>query len=63
MHVLPEVRKMNFVFVGPEVRITQELTQIQECPECQRKVRVRMQGFHELMYHDSGRQACEPCLT
>ena len=52
MHVLPAVRRMHVVFVGPEVRITQELTQIQECPECQRKGRVRMQGFHELTYHD-----------
>ena len=53
MHCLPSVKTMNVVFIGPELNTTQSFfKQIQCCPDCVAKGRVRKQGFYKQTYHD-----------
>ena len=52
MHCLPSVKRMNFIFTGPEGNIAFPLTQVASCPDCTSKGRVTIQGFHKMTYHD-----------
>eukprot|EP00804_Cyclotella_cryptica_P021541 CCRYP_005843-RA/>CCRYP_005843-RA protein AED:0.16 eAED:0.14 QI:0/-1/0/1/-1/1/1/0/384 len=52
MHCLPAVNKMKVIFTGPEGKLNFPLSQFDACPDCNIKGRIRMQGFHDMTYHD-----------
>lgn len=52
MHVLPRVKRMNVFLVGPETGVSHPLTQVQACPDCVTKGRVRLQCCQQTTYHE-----------
>lgn len=52
MHCLPAVKTLKVIYIGPEGRLNFGLSSIEACPDCTAKGRVRMQGFHDMTYHE-----------